>query len=578
MPALSRRRSSQEGLNAWPGYVDALSTLLMVIIFVLLVFVLAQAFLSVALSGRDRALDRLNRQIAELSDMLSLERGRTSDLRASVAQLTRDLQSVTAARDALTQQLGTLRTSAEQAAQDHDSLKGERDKLAAQLADAQLQAQSAAARTHQLEAQVAEGASRNDTANQQAATLGGQLTDTQRQLAAAQDQLKQMRAQIAELDRTVSTSKDTIQARLSDIAKLNQQVQALTALRNDLQRQVQDATARADTEQHRREAVESQLAGERKSSSQQSAALNAQLADAQRQLADAQDQLKQMRAQMAELDRTVSADKDTIQARLSDIAKLNQQVKELTALRDELEQQAQNAAGRATTEQQRREAVESQLADEKKFSDSARAQIALLNQQIEQLRAQMQQVANALDISEKAGRDKDAQIVELGKKLNTALAAKVEELQRYRSEFFGRLRDVLQNRPGIQIVGDRFVFQSEVLFPVGSAELTGSGSEQIDKLASTLKGIAAEIPSDLSWILRVDGHADKQPITGGAFASNWELSTQRAVNVVKLLIKDGIPPNHLAATGFADFQPLANGDTPEDYAKNRRIELRLTDR
>lgn len=578
MPGSSRRRSNQEGLNAWPGYVDALSTLLMVIIFVLLVFVLAQAFLSVALSGRDRALDRLNRQIAELSDMLSLERGRTADLRSSVAQLARDLQSATAARDALSQQLGSLRTSAEQAAADRDSLKSERDKLAAQLADAQLQAQSAAARSQQLQAQIAEGASRNDTAAQQSATLGVQLADAQRQLAAAQDQLKQMRAQIAELDRTVSADKETIQARLSDLAKLNQQVQALMALRDDLQRQAQEAASRFTSEQQRRTAVEAQLAEERKTSSQQAATLNLQLADAQRQLAAAQDQLKQMRAQMAELDRTVSANKDTIQAHLADLAKLNQQVERLTALRDELERQAKDAAGRATTEEQRRAAVEAQLADEKKFSDSARAQIALLNQQVEQLRTQLQQVANALDLRVKEGRDKDAQIVELGKKLNTALAAKVEELQRYRSEFFGRLREVLQNRPGIQIVGDRFVFQSEVLFPVGSAELTGSGAEQINKLAATLKEIASTIPADLPWILRVDGHADKQPISGGAFASNWELSTQRAVNVVKLLTRDGVAANHLAATGFADFQPLATGDTADDYAKNRRIELRLTDR
>ena len=476
MPTLGRRRSNQEGLNAWPGYVDALSTLLMVIIFVLLVFVLAQAFLSVALSGRDRALDRLNRQIAELSDMLSLERGRTSDLRSSMAQLTRDLQAATAARDALAQQLGTLRSSAEQAAADRDALKSDRDKLAAELADAKLQAQSAAARTQQLQARIAETAGRSDAADQQSATLSVQLADAQRQLAAAQDQLKQMRAQIAELDRTVGVDKDTIQARLADVAKLNQQVQALTALR------------------------------------------------------------------------------------------------------DELERQAQDAAARATTEKQRRAAVEAQLADERKFSDSARAAIALMTQQVEQLRTQLQAVANALELTATESRAKDAQIVELGKKLNTALAAKVEELQRYRSEFFGRLREVLQNQPGIQIVGDRFVFQSEVLFPVGSAELTGSGADQITKLAATLKEIAAKIPPDLPWVLRVDGHADKQPINGGVFASNWELSTQRAVNVVKLLIRDGIPPNHLAAAGFGDTQPLAVGDTPDAYTRNRRIELRLTDR
>jgi chemotaxis protein MotB len=294
----------------------------------------------------------------------------------------------------------------------------------------------------------------------------------------------------------------------------------------------------------------------------------AQLADAKRQLAAAQ----------ADLARTVSADKATIQARLADLAKLSQQVQALTALRDELEAQAKDAAARAVTDAQARAALAAQLADEHKLSDSARAQIALMNQQMAQLRAQLAQVSAALDLSEKAAAAKDVQIANLGSRLNTALANKVEELQRYRSEFFGRLRDVLANRPGVQIVGDRFVFQSEVLFPTGSADMTPAGQDQINDLATTLKSLAGEIPKDIPWIMRVDGHADRQPIGRGQFASNWELSAQRAITVVKLLIADGVPPNHLAATGFAEFQPLDNADTPEAYAKNRRIELRLTDR
>jgi chemotaxis protein MotB len=470
MARSSRSRSApSNGLDAWPGYVDALSTLLMVIIFVLLVFVLAQAFLSVALSGKDQALDRVNRQMAELSDMLSLERSRTSELRLSIAQLTRDLQAATGERDDVTQQLATLRRQDESAAADATTLRAERDRLSAQLADAQLQAQSAAARTAQLQARLADAAGQTGAAGEQTATVAAQLAITQRALDAA-------------------------------------------------------------------------------------------------------------RSQLAELDRTVTIDRATLQARLSDLAKLTQQTQALTALRDELERQAQDAAARATTEQQRRQAVESQLADEKKLGDSARAQIALLNQQIDQLHTQLTAVAAALDLQQAAGRDKDAQIASLGSRLNTALAAKVEELQRYRSEFFGRLRDVLANRPGIQIVGDRFVFQSEVLFPVGSADMTQSGQDQLHTLSATLKQIAAEIPADVPWILRVDGHADRQPVTGGTYASNWELSAERAINVVKLLIADGIPASHLAATAFADNQPLAGGDSPEDYAKNRRIELRLTDR
>ena len=154
----------------------------------------------------------------------------------------------------------------------------------------------------------------------------------------------------------------------------------------------------------------------------------------------------------------------------------------------------------------------------------------------------------------------------------------MEELQRYRSEFFGKLREVLAGRSGVQVVGDRFVFQSEVLFPVGSAEITPAGAEQIRAIAHTIKGIASEIPPGIKWILRVDGHADKQPIGTSTFASNWELSAARAITVVKLLILEGVPADHLAATGFADNQPLDMADTPDAYARNRRIELRLTDR
>jgi chemotaxis protein MotB len=154
----------------------------------------------------------------------------------------------------------------------------------------------------------------------------------------------------------------------------------------------------------------------------------------------------------------------------------------------------------------------------------------------------------------------------------------VEELQRYRSDFFGKLRTVLAGRPGIQIVGDRFVFQSEVLFPVGSADLTVNGWEQVKALAATLIEVSKQIPPDLNWILRVDGHADRQPVQSARFPSNWELSTSRAITVVKLLIAEGVPANHLAATGFGENQPLDPGNTPEAYARNRRIEIRLTDR
>ena len=465
--SLRRRGGGGETLNPWPGYVDALSTLLMVIIFVLLVFVLAQAFLSVALSGKDRALDRLNRQMAELTDMLSLERGRGAELQASVAGLTAEVKAASSARDQLSSQVSTLHQQLADAAASRDALQAERTRLSAQLADTAAQGQAAASRNQQLQQQLAALASRSDAAGQDAAGLAAQLADARRQLVAAK----------------------------------------------------------------------------------------------------------------AELDRTVAADKATVEAKLSDLAKLTDQVRALTALRDELEAQARTAAAKSVTDEQARAAVAAQLADEQKLSDSARAQIALMNSQVAQLRAQVAQVAAALDLSEQADKAKDVQIANLGSRLNTALASKVEELQRYRSEFFSRLYSVLANKQGVQVVGDRFVFQSEVLFPVGSADLTQPGQDQIRTLAGTIKQVAAEIPADLPWIMRVDGHADRLPVQrGGAFASNWELSSQRAINVVKLLIAEGVPAAHLAATGFAEYQPLDPGDSVDANAKNRRIEFRLTDR
>ncbi len=325
-----RRRSNRgNGLDAWPGYVDALSTLLMVIIFVLLVFVLAQAFLSAALSGRQTALDRLTREMAQLTQLLSMEKGKSQALELSVA-----------------------------------SLKAQHDR---------------------------------------------------------------------------------------------------------------DAAA--------------------------AGALSAQ----------------------------VSAD---------------------------------NA----------------QIASQTKLTTDAQAQVTLLNQQLAELQKQLAAITQALDISQAGLKDRDAKITDLGNKLNLALADKVEELKRYRSEFFGRLSALLANRPGIHVVGDRFVFQSEVLFPPGSAELSAAGREQIRTLAKTLKQIAAEIPKDVPWILRVDGHADRQPIANTAFPTNWELSAARAITVVKLLVAEGVKPQNLAATGFSQFQPLDTGNSQEAFARNRRIELRLTDR
>src|ERR1700677_3613371 len=219
-------------------------------------------------------------------------------------------------------------------------------------------------------------------------------------------------------------------------------------------------------------------------------------------LAAAQARLKEMQTQMAALDQTVKADKDTIDAKLSDLARLAEQTRTLTALRDQLDQQAKTAAAAAMTEEQKRRAAELLLTDEKKLSDSLQGKIASLTQENEQLRRE-------LGVSAQQRADEQARASGLSSQLNLALAAQVEELRKYRSEFFGKLRAVLAGQPGVAIVGDRFVFQSEVLFGVSSADLTPAGISQMTQLAITLRKLIDEIPKDVNWVLRIDGRSEE---------------------------------------------------------------------
>jgi chemotaxis protein MotB len=266
-------------------------------------------------------------------------------------------------------------------------------------------------------------------------------------------------------------------------------------------------------------------------------------------------------------------------------SKLRQGSVQLTAQlkSDEAERRrlnAQIASLTASTKQATAQAEQSstQLAAQKQISASALAQVDQLNADVAALRQQLSAIAAALDISQGKVKSQQTQIADLGQKLNVALASKVQELARYRSEFFGRLHQILGNQPDIHIVGDRFVFQSEVLFAPGSADLTAAAKNDLDPVFTTLQQIAAEIPPGLHWVLQVSGYTDKRPINTPQFPSNWELSTARALSVVRYAISKGIPADRLAGAGFADSNPIDPGDTPQAYAKNRRIELKLTER
>jgi chemotaxis protein MotB len=298
-----------------------------------------------------------------------------------------------------------------------------------------------------------------------------------------------------------------------------------------------------------------------------------------RQISGQDSALGQLKSQIAELTQLLALEK-------AGKADANAQ---LLALTDDLNAQKTKAADLLASLQAENSkgnsvgttitGLQTSLDTEKKISSEALAQVELLNQQIAAMRRQLAQISSLLDDSEARNHTSETQIADLGKRLNTALAQKVEELSKYRSEFFGRLRQILSQRSDILVVGDRFVFQAEVLFPKGGAGLSDVGQTEMAKLADAIKQLEKEIPGDLPWVLRVDGHTDNDPILQKTtFASNWELSSARAISVVKYLADQGVSPNHLVAAGFGEFQPLAPGNTEEAKSENRRIELKLTER
>ena len=473
MPARARHRSVPD---IWPGFVDAISAMLIIVIFLLMVFTLAQSFLSDMLSGRNEALDRLNRQVTELADMLSLERQSNTVLRDDLAQLSSELQSSIATRDVLTTQLATL--------------TDERDDLANTLA---LRIQE----KNRLLANLKDEASRAEAEKLRADTVDKELEDA---------------------FKTISADREKIRVQLTTLESLKRDITALQKVKGELETRVTTLATSLDKNKKSLTAARDRTK-----------ALVASLSTAEERTALAQKKIEEQDAKLAklQLDTEISS-------------KL--------------------------------------LTEEQKSSAQARARVALLNRQLAALRQQLSRISVALEASETKAKEQDTRIVNLGSRLNAALASKVEELARYRSEFFGRLRELLGDRNDVRVEGDRFVFQSEVLFGSGSADMVGAGRDQISRLATTLKDIASRIPNDIDWVLRVDGHTDRIPIHTAQFPSNWELSTARALAVVKLLIEDGLPPHRLAAAGFGEYRPLDKTSSLESLRRNRRIEFKLTGR
>jgi len=286
--------------------------------------------------------------------------------------------------------------------------------------------------------------------------------------------------------------------------------------------------------------------------------------------------LQRLNRQISELTSLLSLEKgkakdgeDQLAELQSTLATLKAENAQLSSLALSGDESAKSAAGQIG-------GLTQELEQQKTISNEAMAKVDILNQQLAQLRRQIAALNEALDVSEKKTTESDKTIKDLGQRLNAALARQVQELQRYRSDFFGRLRDLLKDRKDIRVVGDRFVFESEVLFASGSGSLTPEGLAALDPIASAIAELGRQIPKEIDWVVQIDGHTDIRPIASAQFPSNWELSTARAASVVKHMIARGVPPERLVAAGYGEFQPIESGLDDVSLQKNRRIELKLT--
>jgi chemotaxis protein MotB len=297
----------------------------------------------------------------------------------------------------------------------------------------------------------------------------------------------------------------------------------------------------------------------------------------QQEVAGKDTALTRLNAQIAQLTELLSLEKSGKTNIEDQLAQLRATLATAESERDRLKGAAESAGAGATAAQGKVSELTGQLEGEKRISARALAQVEVLNQQIAALRRQLAALEQTLDVAEKKDKDSQSRITELGQRLNLALAERVNELKQYRSDFFGKLREILGNRADVRIVGDRFVLQSEVFFDTGKADLKPEGRAELDKVADALIELEKQIPADLAWVLRVDGHTDVRPITG-TFKSNWDLSAARAISVVQYLVGKGISPQRLVAAGFGEFQPIDLGKTEDAYKRNRRIEFKLTER
>lgn len=578
--ALSRRTGARFQASIWPGFVDAMTGLLLVLMFVLTIFMVMQFVLTEQLSGQETELDELSSEVAALAQALGLEQRNNTDLEAQMGALRTSLSEAEAQAEEQTSLITALRSA--RAAQE-DALVAAQAKITsfeAQVAGLISDRDVAQGRVSDLEAREATLLSEQEALNLALATSREEVdaqTEIARLAAARREALE---ALAADLRARNAEDEGEIEALSAEAAA------AQAALSESEQAALADAAAAA--------ALRSRLANADTELTAMTLSLEAQRKRAEETLT----LLAAARAAQEELDLRLAATQSETGV---EIENLQEQLAEAMAAK----LAAQGSIDETQTEAERRAALlaqaEAQLAQEQETSAAAQRQTELLNQQVAALRAQLSNLQGLLDSAEADDIAREVELQSLGSQLNTALArvaaeerrraeleaaevarleAETKNLEQYRSEFFGRLRSVLGAQEGVRIEGDRFVFSSEVLFPPGGADLSREGTREVAKVADILRNVAADIPEGIDWVIRVDGHTDNVPLSGlGEFADNWELSQARALSVVKYMANFlGIPPDRLAANGFGQYQPVDAANTDEARARNRRIELKFTEK
>ena len=588
MSTRSLRNRLADTTNIWPGFVDVLATLLIVIIFVLMVFTVSQIYLSDAISGRDKALQDLRSQINELSKILVIE---TKDKEEALSTLSEtekqleDTQSNLQSEQLLSEQLQTevAKKRSEIFVQEQNIIALS-EQIRSLLKELRIVANAletyegqeiAILETEGLGERINKAlATRIDQLkilNQELDNANFKLIESEKSLKATISELNEKNNNLMAINESLGLEDGGIEEQLLAIKNKNDELLSLNSEleKTNIELSLRDEELQNQISQYQQLMndlleINDSLGLKDASLNEQLDAIrfkNEELARLNKDLLKKDNTIFNLRGKISELNNVLSLSEEKQKQQLEKLELLQNQIVSL-----EEENQAQKETSLEEIEKMEKQA------------SKTLEQVEILSNQIDTLQKEIALLNSALEASESQALIKDLEIEVLGEKLNKALTSKVFELQKYRSEFFGKLQSILGDRKDIKIVGDRFIFESELLFDSASADLQLSGKEKLSEIGLTLKETTNDIPSDIDWIIMVEGHTDKRPIQTIRYPSNWELSSARANTVLKLLLDLGFPPNRLASAGYGEFYPITEGETDSDLQQNRRIELKLTSR